>query len=144
MRMPRANTAVIPPVFWYVSCMQSTEASSRAGADPDLERRFTGIRRLYGEQALARFRQARVCVLGIGGVGSWAAEALARSAIGHITLIDLDHVAESNINRQCHALDSTLGMAKVRVMAARIQQINPAARSRPLRSFSPWRISKPC
>jgi tRNA A37 threonylcarbamoyladenosine dehydratase len=91
----------------------------------DAERRFGGIRRLYGQAALGRFRQAHVCVTGIGGVGSWAAEALARSAIGRITLIDLDHVAESNINRQLPALTSTLGMAKVRVMAERIQQINP-------------------
>jgi tRNA A37 threonylcarbamoyladenosine dehydratase len=91
----------------------------------DAERRFGGISRLYGDAALGRFRQAHVCVIGIGGVGSWAAEALARSAIGHITLIDLDHVAESNINRQLPALTSTLGMAKVRVMAERIAQINP-------------------
>ena len=91
----------------------------------DTDRRFGGIRRLYGAAALERFRRAHVCVIGIGGVGSWAAEALARSAIGRITLIDLDHVAESNINRQLPALTSTLGMAKVRVMAERIAQINP-------------------
>jgi len=89
------------------------------------ERRFAGTRRLYGQPALRVFLQAHVCVIGIGGVGSWAAEALARSAIGRITLIDLDHVAESNINRQLPALTSTLGMAKVRVMAERIRQINP-------------------
>jgi tRNA A37 threonylcarbamoyladenosine dehydratase len=91
-------------------------------ADP--ERRFGGVRRLYGERALERFRNAHVCVIGVGGVGSWAAEALARSAIGRLTLIDLDHVAESNINRQLHALTGTLGMAKVHVMAARIREIN--------------------
>jgi len=91
----------------------------------DKERRFGGVRRLYGESALGKFMQAHVCVIGIGGVGSWAAEALARSAIGRITLIDLDHVAESNINRQLPALSSTLGMAKVQVMAERIWQINP-------------------
>ena len=95
-------------------------------ADP--ERRFGGTRRLYGNRALERFREAHVCVIGIGGVGSWAAEALARSAVGRLTLIDLDHVAESNINRQLHALTDTLGMAKVRVMAARIRQINPDCR----------------
>ena len=94
--------------------------------DPvDSERRFGGIARLYGQQALERFAEAHVCVLGIGGVGSWAAEALARSGIGHITLVDLDHVAESNINRQGHALDSSLGKAKVSVMAGRIRDINP-------------------
>ena len=98
------------------------------GDDADMERRFGGIRRLYGERALETFRQAHICIIGIGGVGSWAAEALARSAIGEITLIDLDHVAESNINRQLHALSGTLGMAKVQVMAERILQINPHCR----------------
>ncbi|MGD2055751.1 MAG: tRNA cyclic N6-threonylcarbamoyladenosine(37) synthase TcdA [Gammaproteobacteria bacterium] len=104
----------------------STTTVTAAGDAEDPERRFGGIRRLYGTPALERFRQARVCVVGIGGVGSWAAEALARSAIGRITLIDLDHVAESNINRQLPALDATLGMAKVQVMATRIREINPA------------------
>jgi tRNA A37 threonylcarbamoyladenosine dehydratase len=135
MRMQQPNTAVISAAFWYVSFMQSTEESSRAVDSQDLKRRFGGILRLYGEQALARFSAARVCVLGIGGVGSWAAEALARSAVGHITLVDLDHVAESNINRQCHALESTLGMAKVQVMAARIRQINPACQVTAIEEF---------
>lgn len=92
------------------------------------ERRFGGIARLYGVTALGIFRRAHVGVIGIGGVGSWAVEALARSAIGQITLIDLDHVAESNINRQLHALDATLGRAKVAVMSERVHQINPACR----------------
>lgn len=70
---------------------------------PDLARRFGGIARLYGEQALARFAAAQVCVIGVGGVGSWAVEALARSGIGALTLVDLDHVSESNINRQLPA-----------------------------------------
>lgn len=91
----------------------------------DFERRFGGIRRLYGAQALDTFRNAHVCVLGLGGVGSWAAEALARSAIGRLTLIDPDHVAESNLNRQLPALESTLGRAKVQVMAERVHGINP-------------------
>ncbi|MCB5205646.1 tRNA threonylcarbamoyladenosine dehydratase [Methylovorus mays] len=95
--------------------------------DVDMERRFGGVRRLYGAEALARFQAAHVCVIGIGGVGSWAAEALARNAIGHITLIDLDNIAESNINRQLHALDGELGKAKVTAMAERIQRINPLA-----------------
>jgi tRNA A37 threonylcarbamoyladenosine dehydratase len=94
----------------------------------DLDRRFGGVRRLYGAYAAAQFREAHVCIIGIGGVGSWAAEALARSGIGRLTLVDLDHVAESNINRQLHALTGTLGTAKVRVMAERIRQINPACR----------------
>jgi tRNA A37 threonylcarbamoyladenosine dehydratase len=91
----------------------------------DFTRRFGGIARLYGALALARFRTARVCVIGVGGVGSWVVEALARSAIGHLTLIDLDNVAESNINRQIQALSSTIGQAKITALAERIAQINP-------------------
>jgi tRNA A37 threonylcarbamoyladenosine dehydratase len=91
----------------------------------DRERRFGGIARLYGDAALGRLGQAHVCVVGIGGVGSWAAEALARSGIGRLTLIDLDHVAESNVNRQSHAIEATLGQAKVLAMADRIRSINP-------------------
>lgn len=94
-------------------------------ADIDFERRFGGIARLYGDAALARFRRAHVCVIGVGGVGSWAVEGLARSAIGQITMIDLDNLAESNINRQIHALSDTLGQAKVTALAERIAQINP-------------------
>ncbi|MCX7176855.1 MAG: tRNA cyclic N6-threonylcarbamoyladenosine(37) synthase TcdA [Proteobacteria bacterium] len=94
--------------------------------DMDFERRFGGIARLYGAAALARLAASHVCVIGIGGVGSWAAEALARSAVGRITLVDLDHVAESNTNRQIHALDGEFGKAKVQAMAQRIRAINPA------------------
>ncbi len=93
--------------------------------DIDFDRRFGGIARLYGDAALARFRSAHVCVIGVGGVGSWIVEALARSAIGRITMIDLDNVAESNINRQIHALSDTLGKAKVTALTERIAQINP-------------------
>ncbi|MCW8943971.1 MAG: tRNA cyclic N6-threonylcarbamoyladenosine(37) synthase TcdA [Sedimenticola sp.] len=94
----------------------------------DYERRFGGIARLYGQAALDRFALAHICVVGIGGVGSWVAEALARSGIGSITLIDLDHVAESNVNRQIHALEDQFGRAKVDAMADRIQAINPDCR----------------
>ncbi|UTY57732.1 tRNA cyclic N6-threonylcarbamoyladenosine(37) synthase TcdA [Massilia sp. erpn] len=93
--------------------------------DIDFERRFGGIARLYGARALERFRSAHVCVIGVGGVGSWIVEALARSAIGRMTLIDLDNVAESNINRQIQALSGTLGMAKITALAERVAQINP-------------------
>ena len=92
----------------------------------DYTRRFGGIERLYGAGALLRAGAAHVVVVGIGGVGSWAAEALARSGVGRLTLIDLDHVAESNINRQIQALESTLGAAKVVAMRERILAINPA------------------
>lgn len=92
---------------------------------PDLERRFGGLARLYGADGLARLRAARVVVVGIGGVGSWAAEALARSAVGHLKLVDLDHIAESNTNRQIHALDGEYGKSKVLAMSERISAINP-------------------
>jgi tRNA A37 threonylcarbamoyladenosine dehydratase len=95
-------------------------------SDPDYERRFGGIRRLYGDAGADRVRNAHACVVGLGGVGSWAAEALARSGIGRLTLIDLDHVAESNINRQIQAVDASLGQAKVLAMAARIASFNPS------------------
>lgn len=91
----------------------------------DFERRFGGINRLYGAAALPRLAAAHVCVVGIGGVGSWAAEALARCGVGRLSLVDLDHVAESNTNRQIHALDGEYGRAKVQAMAARIRAINP-------------------
>lgn len=104
-------------------------------ADIDFERRFGGIARLYGAPALARFRASHVCVIGVGGVGSWVAEALARSAIGHITMIDLDNVAESNINRQIHALTDTVGQAKVTALAERIAQINSFCRVTQIEDF---------
>jgi len=93
--------------------------------EADTQRRFSGMERLYGMEPAAAIRQAHVAVVGIGGVGSWAAEALARSGVGRLTLIDMDHVAESNINRQVHALTSTVGMAKIQAMQERIAQINP-------------------
>jgi tRNA A37 threonylcarbamoyladenosine dehydratase len=108
--------------------MNTTNTSFLAAAledEIDFARRFGGIARLYGERALERFRAAHVCVVGVGGVGSWIVEALARSAVGHLTLIDLDNVAESNINRQIQALTSTVGMPKVEALQARIAQINP-------------------
>ena len=91
----------------------------------DSDRRFGGLARLYGRAALQRFKDAHVCVIGIGGVGSWAVEALARSAIGKLTLIDMDHVAESNINRQLPAMTENLGKSKIVVMADRCMAINP-------------------
>jgi tRNA A37 threonylcarbamoyladenosine dehydratase len=93
----------------------------------DTDRRFGGIAALYGRAGLDRLRQAHVAVIGVGGVGSWVVEALARSALGHLTLVDLDHVAESNINRQLAALTETLGRAKIEVLAERVASINPAA-----------------
>ncbi|ELQ10961.1 MULTISPECIES: tRNA cyclic N6-threonylcarbamoyladenosine(37) synthase TcdA [Pseudomonas] len=87
--------------------------------------RFAGIARLYGIEGLARLRAAHVAVVGIGGVGSWAAEAMARSGVGEISLFDMDDVCVSNSNRQLHALGGTVGQPKVEVMAERIRAINP-------------------
>jgi len=91
----------------------------------DQQLRFGGIARLYGNQNFIKLQQAHICVVGIGGVGSWVAEALARNGIGNITLIDLDDICVTNINRQIHALTSTIGLSKVDVMAERIKAINP-------------------
>lgn len=101
----------------------------------DLERRFGGLARLYGPEGANNIRTAHVVVVGIGGVGSWAAEALARSGVAGLTLIDLDHIAESNINRQIHALSSTLGQSKVQAMRERITGINPDCDVRCIEEF---------
>lgn len=106
-----------------------------AGSSAPDARRFGGVARLYGTAALQRLAAAHVVVVGVGGVGSWAAEALARSGVGHLTLIDLDHVAESNINRQVMALESTVGAAKVQVMAQRCRDIAPGCRIDPVEEF---------
>ncbi len=101
----------------------------------DVDLRFGGIERLYSAEGLQRLRHAKVCVVGIGGVGSWAAEALARSAVGQITLVDLDDVCESNINRQLHSLEETIGQPKTTVMAGRIKSINPRCDVRAVAEF---------
>ncbi|MDY0748226.1 tRNA threonylcarbamoyladenosine dehydratase [Paucibacter sp. R3-3] len=93
--------------------------------DADLERRFGGLRRLYGARDYARLRGARFAVVGLGGVGSWVVEALARSGVAALTLIDFDQVSESNINRQIQALGSTVGMAKGDALKQRIADIHP-------------------
>jgi tRNA A37 threonylcarbamoyladenosine dehydratase len=98
-------------------------------------KRFGGIGRLYGKEGLDRIRRAHVCVVGLGGVGSWAVEALARSGIGALTLVDLDDVCISNVNRQLHALDGDLGRPKVEVMARRVRAINPDCAVHPLQAF---------
>lgn len=90
-----------------------------------ISKRFHGVAKVYGTQAYHRFTQAHICVIGLGGVGSWAVEGLVRSAVGQITLIDMDHVAESNINRQLQATETSLGKAKGLALAERIADINP-------------------
>ena len=101
----------------------------------DFERRFGGVKRLYGDAGLNKLNAAHIVVIGIGGVGSWAAEALARNAVGNITLIDLDNIAESNVNRQLHAVDGAFGKAKVSAMHERILSINPMCKVREIEDF---------
>jgi tRNA threonylcarbamoyladenosine dehydratase len=103
--------------------------------EADLERRFGGLKRLWGEAGYARVRSARVAVVGVGGVGSWAAEALARCGVAGLVLIDLDHVSESNINRQVQADSETLGAAKVLALRERIARIHPACRVDAVEAF---------
>src|SRR5882762_9635748 len=114
---------------------QLSRANVSSSSMSDFDFRFGGIGRLFGTEALARLRAARVCVVGIGGVGSWAVEALARSGIGHLTLVDLDEVCVSNVNRQLHALNPELGRPKVEIMADRIRGINPECNVRPMLEF---------
>jgi tRNA threonylcarbamoyladenosine dehydratase len=104
-------------------------------SDIDVKRRFGGVARLYGDAALTKLQAAHVVVIGIGGVGSWAAEALARNAVGTLTLIDLDNIAESNVNRQIHAQDGEFGKAKVTAMTERIRAINSACVVREIEDF---------
>jgi tRNA A37 threonylcarbamoyladenosine dehydratase len=104
--------------------------------DADLERRFGGLRRLYGDAGYARIRAARIAVVGLGGVGSWAVEALARSGVASLVLIDFDQVAESNINRQVQALGSTVGQAKVDALRTRIADIHPGCAVHTVEEFA--------
>lgn len=99
------------------------------------EARFGGIGRLYGRSGLDILRNSRMAVVGIGGVGSWAAEALARSGVGAIILMDLDDLCITNTNRQIHALETTIGQSKTEAMAARLRQINPEAEIISINSF---------
>jgi len=111
--------------------------SKPTGCQPPTEtpHRFSGVERLYGSDGLKKLQNAHVCVVGIGGVGSWAAEALGRSGVGRITLIDADDICETNINRQLHALQSTIGQPKVQAMKKRLLEINPDARVDAVESF---------
>jgi tRNA A37 threonylcarbamoyladenosine dehydratase len=101
----------------------------------DHDKRFGGIARLFSGDGLARLRAAHVCVVGIGGVGSWTAEALARSGVGALTLVDLDEICETNMNRQLHAVEATVGQAKVAAMAARIRAFAPDCRVHAVQEF---------
>lgn len=115
--------------------MTSSQDLLLAASQNDADRRFGGLRRLHGVAAYARLRAARVAIVGVGGVGSWTAEALARSGMAQLTLIDLDNIAESNINRQVHALETTVGMAKVVALQQRIALIHPECRVHAIEAF---------
>ena len=114
--------AIADPVGDSFLAKPNFDADSAA----DAQRRFGGLQRLYGLNGAQQIRASHVVVVGIGGVGSWAAEALARSGVGRLTLIDMDHIAPSNINRQIHALTPTIGQAKVLAMQERIASIHPS------------------
>jgi len=116
--------AIADPVGDSFLAKPNFEADADAAADA--QRRFGGLQRLYGLNGAQQIRASHVVVVGIGGVGSWAAEALARSGVGRLTLIDMDHIAPSNINRQIHALTPTIGQAKVLAMQERIASIHPS------------------
>jgi tRNA threonylcarbamoyladenosine dehydratase len=118
-----------------VSTAASTPTAAPAGLAADLERRFGGLRRLYGDAGYARLRSLRIAVVGLGGVGSWAVEALARSGVAGLVLIDLDQVAESNINRQVQALGDTVGLAKAEALRRRIADIHPACEVQGVEEF---------
>lgn len=105
--------------------LEANKSDSPTSATSLVSRSFAGLERLYGVTGAANIRAAHVMVVGIGGVGSWAVEALTRSGVGRITLVDMDHVSESNINRQVHATQSTLGQAKISAMQDRMVLINP-------------------
>ncbi len=124
---PKPDTASAP-------ALAETEQLQHPG-DADLERRFGALRRLYGERGYRRLRQARVAVVGLGGVGSWAVEALARSGVAALVLIDLDHVAESNINRQIQALGVTVGQAKAQALRDRVADIHPGCEVQVVEDF---------
>ena len=97
--------------------------------------RFGGTQRLYGQPVTDALKKAHICVIGIGGVGSWSAEALARSGVGEVTLIDLDDICVTNTNRQIHALRSTVGQSKIAVMAERMREINPEIKVHEVEDF---------
>lgn len=121
--------------FWLTTRTAMNPVQT-ADLDADLERRFGGLRRLHGDAGYARLRAARIAVVGLGGVGSWCAEALARSGVASLVLVDLDQVAESNINRQVQAMGATVGQAKVWALQQRIADIHPGCQVLPVEDFA--------
>src|SRR4051812_16672431 len=111
------------------------EISTAQHLSADYLDRFGGVARLVGREGLERLAAAHVCVVGVGGVGSWAVEGLARSGIGALTLVDLDDVCVTNVNRQLPALDGQIGRPKVAVLAERVRLINPECRVEIVQEF---------
>lgn len=103
--------------------------------DTSYDYRFSGLKRLYGNKAMDKIKNSHIAIIGIGGVGSWVAEALARSGVNEITLIDLDDLCTSNINRQIHALSETVGQMKTEIMKKRIHSINPECTVHEIQAF---------
>ena len=115
-RAPMDSGRDSPAAVPYIRCVSDPES---------IAYRFGGIARLYGQAALDRFLTSRVAVIGVGGVGSWAVESLARSGVGHLTLVDLDEICVTNVNRQLHAMDGQIGRQKTEAMADRARAIHP-------------------
>ena len=124
---------VTPSLFSYLieEMLVMLETNFKHEIDP----RFRGIQQLIGADAFERISRASVCVIGLGGVGSWSVEALARSGIGALTLVDLDEVCVTNINRQIQALTDTIGMSKAELLAKRVKEINPLCSVTVIRKF---------
>src|SRR5688572_32680197 len=125
----------LPPAKSVRGARRYNADMSKVTLEPAWQERFSGIDRLYGAGSVARFAACRVAVIGMGGVGSWVVEALARTGIGHLTLIDADDLCVSNTNRQLPALAGQYGRAKVEAMAERSRAINPQITAEAIASF---------
>ena len=123
--MPITDTAAQHPSTEHTAVQPTDLQANDLQADDEYERRFAGTAKVYGDDAFSRYQQAHVMVIGIGGVGSWAVEALARSGVGELTLVDMDVLVASNVNRQLPAITDTFGHGKIDVMAERARGINP-------------------
>ncbi len=114
---------------------QGGQNARKACTMQTVDERFKGFRQLVGDGPFERISRASVCIVGLGGVGSWVVEALARSGVGALTLVDLDEVCVTNINRQIHALTGTVGFAKADILAERVLQIHPSCTVAPIKRF---------
>lgn len=123
--MPTTDTAAQHPLTEHTAVQATDLQANELPADDEYDRRFAGTAKVYGDQAFSQYQQAHVMVIGIGGVGSWAVEALARSGVGELTLVDMDVLVASNVNRQLPAITDTFGHGKIDVMAERARGINP-------------------